>query len=196
MTRELLSFGVADVSSLAKSLKKELEGNPNPSHLEIMNMLARGAGFQNFQHFRAGQVNLEPSMAAEILPQDDEIENTKSELKKVTKFFDKNLVVTKWPIKESSRKILLWYFWSRIPYEITFNEISISRLLDALHSFGDAAVIRRYLVSYGFMERSKDGAKYKRLELDIPKEYKEVIEIKPSDIIIRKKRTYADYING
>ena len=54
MTRTTLPFVANDVSTLARSLGRELaKADAVPSHLQLLNMLARATGYQNFQHFRA-----------------------------------------------------------------------------------------------------------------------------------------------
>ena len=53
MTKDTLPLPVPDLSAFARSLRKELTAAPEvPSHLALMNMLARSAGFRNFQHLR------------------------------------------------------------------------------------------------------------------------------------------------
>ena len=73
MARSSLPFAVADTSALARSLRKEFETlGRRPGHVELLNMLARAAGYSNFQHLRAraarpaarpGPVALPPSRA-------------------------------------------------------------------------------------------------------------------------------------
>lgn len=54
MSREPLSLPVPDISAFARALRGMLAGHGDvPSHLELLNMLARCAGWRNFQHFRA-----------------------------------------------------------------------------------------------------------------------------------------------
>ncbi|MFZ5426161.1 MAG: DUF2087 domain-containing protein [Thermodesulfobacteriota bacterium] len=54
MSREPLSLPVPDISAFARTLRGMLAGHGDvPSHLELLNMLARSAGWRNFQHFRA-----------------------------------------------------------------------------------------------------------------------------------------------
>ncbi|GFK95147.1 hypothetical protein NNJEOMEG_03005 [Fundidesulfovibrio magnetotacticus] len=54
MSRIPLPFAVGDVSALAKSLRSQMDSLGRiPSHLELLNMLARAGGRRNFQHLRA-----------------------------------------------------------------------------------------------------------------------------------------------
>lgn len=54
MTKDTLPLPVPDLSTFARSLRKELALAPDlPGHLALMNMAARAAGFRNVQHLRA-----------------------------------------------------------------------------------------------------------------------------------------------
>lgn len=47
-------FATADMSALARSLREQLgKLDHAPSHVEMLNMLARASGHANFQHLRA-----------------------------------------------------------------------------------------------------------------------------------------------
>lgn len=65
MSRTLIPLSVSDTSSFAKSLRTQLSEHESiPSHLELLNMLARAAGHGNSQNLRA----LVSSNADEDLP--------------------------------------------------------------------------------------------------------------------------------
>ena len=56
MSRDILPFIAPDLSALAKTLGRELDLiDGKPGHVQLLNMLARGIGFRNFQHLRAGR---------------------------------------------------------------------------------------------------------------------------------------------
>lgn len=58
MSRIPLPFAVGDVSALARSLRSQMEALDRiPTHLELLNMLARAGGRRNFQHLRAAPLN-------------------------------------------------------------------------------------------------------------------------------------------
>ena len=56
MPRQSIPLAIADLSQFSRALGAQLAARPDkvPSHLSLMNMLARAAGFRNFQHLRAG----------------------------------------------------------------------------------------------------------------------------------------------
>ena len=54
MPRSIFSIDIADLSTFAKSLREQIGRlDRQPSHVEMLNLLSRAAGFRNFQHFRA-----------------------------------------------------------------------------------------------------------------------------------------------
>ena len=58
MSRPAFPFAAGDISAVARSLKDQIAqgGHTPPGHVELLNMLARAAGYRNFQHFRAQAV--------------------------------------------------------------------------------------------------------------------------------------------
>src|SRR6478735_8753119 len=61
MSRLLVPFATPDLSSFAKALKKQLDeraasGSTAPTHLQLLNLLARAAGQRNFATLKAAAV--------------------------------------------------------------------------------------------------------------------------------------------
>ena len=52
MTKTPVPLRVNDMTGFTRSLSQQL-GETSPSHLTLMNIVARAAGFQNVQHMRA-----------------------------------------------------------------------------------------------------------------------------------------------
>lgn len=68
MTRLAIPFHAEDLSALAKSLRQQLDSHlastaQAPSHLSLLNMLARAAGHRNLQALRA-QASLKPAASS------------------------------------------------------------------------------------------------------------------------------------
>lgn len=56
MPRSIFSIDIADLSTFAKSLREQIGRlDRQPSHVEMLNLLSRAAGFRNFQHLRAAR---------------------------------------------------------------------------------------------------------------------------------------------
>ena len=65
MTRTALPYAVPDLSALARALARSLEEHHAqhqrpPGHVEMLNLLARGAGFRNLQALRAASLPAAP----------------------------------------------------------------------------------------------------------------------------------------
>ncbi len=172
MSRTQLPLPVGDISSFARSLKRQLSDlERTPGHVEMLNMVARASGYRNFQHFRAqhaAQVQLEtPS------PEPETIDFIK--VKQLIRFFDGEGRLIRWPKKYNQRILCLWVIWSRIPTRHDFFELHLNEKLNELHLFGDHALLRRELVDQGFMTRTPDGRTYRRLERRPPASALELI---------------------
>ncbi len=172
MSRTIIPMEVADLSTFAKSVRQQLSAlDHKPSHVEVLNLLSKAAGFRNFQHLRDNRQRADViedwNLAADTVavPVVDEARVTRT-----LRLFDRNGVIIRWPTKRSQQELCLWYLWSKIPREKLFSEREISALLDTLHTFGDAALLRRDMVDLGLMRRNRDGSDYRWVEKLSPPE--------------------------
>ena len=167
MSRTAFPFATHDVAGLARALGRELAAcEKQPGHVELLNMLARSAGYRNFQHFRANHA-AEARLAS--LPAPPEPVDLKR-VEHAAKHFDGAGRLTRWPAKDSRRALCLWVLWSRIPAAETFNEAQVNELLRAWHLFDDPALLRRCLFDTGRLWRTPDGRRYRRIEQRPPEE--------------------------
>jgi hypothetical protein len=158
MTRTTIPFQVEDISTLARSLERQMADEALPSHLTLMNMLARGAGFRNFQHLRAAAVAGAKLVSAPARLAD------MTRVAEVLRHFDAAGRMKSWPAKTRVQKLSLWALWSRLPARLPMTERQVSAHLTLWHLFGDAAILRRTMVETGLLTRTPDGAEYLRVE--------------------------------
>jgi hypothetical protein len=166
MSRVLLPFEVDDISTVAKRLRAELqERDDPPSHVEMLNMLARSAGYRNFQQFRsdnAARARLE-DRATPVAGTVDHVR-----LVRLARHFGPDGRLMRWPAKQSYQHTCLWVIWSRIPARQTFSEREINELLLGMHGFGDHALLRRELCNHTMLWRPADCSAYRRIEREPP----------------------------
>ncbi|MDD7794425.1 DUF2087 domain-containing protein [Clostridium sp. 'White wine YQ'] len=62
------------------------------------------------------------------------------------------------PVKEEKRKALLPRFAALFEPDKEYTELEVKRIIKPIYE--DDAIIRRYLVDYGYLGRNKDGSKY------------------------------------
>ncbi|CDN53693.1 Hypothetical protein RG1141_CH13430 [Neorhizobium galegae bv. officinalis bv. officinalis str. HAMBI 1141] len=172
MPRSIFPMEIADLSAFAKSVRDGIARfDHKPSHLEMLNLLTRAAGFRNYQHFRAvaktADVIAEWRPVLEDTPAPDE-----ARVLKTARHFDEEGRLVRWPGKRGLQEICLWFLWSKIPADREFTERQISELLNTLHLFGDAAMLRRDLFDFGLVQRTRDGREYRRIEKKPPAELK------------------------
>lgn len=167
MSRTPLPYSTGDVSALARSLRNQLTGRSEPpGHVELLNILARAAGWRNFQHFKAqstahDRLMREPTLQDASLPE-PAVDHVK--LRKIARCFDGHGTFIRWPGKVSERLPCLWVMWSRLPADRVMTEVEVNRFLTQNHTFGDYALLRRELCDLGLLVRTTDGREYRRIE--------------------------------
>lgn len=170
MTQNNLPLPVADLSRFTRALARQLTAEP-PSHLSLMNMLARAAGFRNLQHLRAART-AEARLAAPAPP--PETVDHALVIRALAQF-DAAGRLAQWPARRAVQVLCLWAVWAHLPTETSMTERQISAALNALHGFGDAAILRRDMVALGLLRRNADGSDYRRLESRPPPEARALI---------------------
>ncbi len=171
MSKEPIPLVAADISVFARSLKQQLrEGEALPSHLSLMNMLARAAGFRNYQHMRAARA-AEGRLAVDALPEVADYRLVERTLNQ----FDGAGCLLRWPSRRPVQELCLWAMWAVVPPARHLQERDVNAALNAAHVFGDAASLRRSLFGMGLVSRKRDGSDYLRVEKSPPVEAREVI---------------------
>ncbi|KQT44664.1 hypothetical protein ASG47_14525 [Devosia sp. Leaf420] len=163
MSREIHALTISDLSSFARALRESLgKREAPPSHVEMVNLLSKSAGYRNYQHFRAQEERRSEVPRPE--PVDHDL------IERVARHFDGAGVLMRWPAKNSLQPLCLWALWSRMEAGRTYPDAEMTALLNRWASFGDHALLRRALVSLGYAVRSKDGRIYRRIEQKPPAE--------------------------
>jgi hypothetical protein len=71
-----------------------------------------------------------------------------------------------WPGRQKLQLAAMPVFAETIPAGRRFTEREINTLLNELHTFEDAALLRRSLCDLGYLERTRDGQEYWRITED------------------------------
>jgi hypothetical protein len=169
MSRTLIPLSVGDTSSFTKSLRIQLaEHGGLPSHLELLNMLARAAGHGNFQNLRATVVTTDneelPAPQARMI----EPEPDRRLVERIGRCFDSTGRLMRWPSRRTDQITALWVLWSVFPSARNLSEPEVNAFLRDRHLFGDHALLRRELCDLGLLSRTPSGSVYRRIERPIP----------------------------
>lgn len=169
MTRETIACPVQDLSSFAKSLRSQLHAHllaarppadalPGllPSHLQLLNMLARAAGHRNLQALQAGQVRAAGPTAPAPLG---------DTAQRALRQFDAAGRLQRWPTRFAVQRHAIWGLWLHFDAKRVYTEREVNTILQAWHGFGDHCTLRRELVTMGLLERTPDGAEYRKCQV-------------------------------
>ncbi|NJS39524.1 MAG: DUF2087 domain-containing protein [Rhodobacteraceae bacterium] len=169
MSKDAVPLCADDLSKFSRALAREL-GPQSPSHLTLMNMLARAAGFRNVQHLRAAHAALRRlNREVEVPPIDGRA------VEKTLHRFDVAGRLIAWPAKRSVQTLALWALWSSIPGGMTLSERDVNEHLNAVHLFGDPATLCRMMIGNGLLTRNTDCSEYRRIECEPTPEAKHLI---------------------
>ena len=162
MTRSLVPLAAPDVSALAKNLKSFLDerhgaGKAPPTHVELLNLLARAAGRRNFATLKAAAV----AMPAPAGPSGSiDLGTLSPTVRKALLQFDDARRLVRLPGKLSVQQMAMWALWTRFAVRRSYTEKEVNAILNAHHTFGDQATLRRELVNMKLLGRLDDCSKY------------------------------------
>lgn len=171
MSKDPIGLVIADISDFARRLAPQLKNHKDgPSHLSLLNMLARAAGYRNYQHLRALR-----SARARLTEVPATLDVDFRLVERALHQFDAGGQLVRWPSRRQVQALCLWVMWSRVPAAEHLHERQINAILNAGHLFGDAALLRRSLIGMALVQRNLDGSDYQRLEKRPPDEARELI---------------------
>lgn len=159
MSRVPLSLHIPDASRFARALaqslqQRQLAGQALPSHVELLNLLARALGLRNLQSLQA-QARLRP--AAPPPPP-----LLSEHARRALGLFDTLGRLQQWPARRSVQQLVLWPLWMRFEAKRVYSEAEVNAVLKAAHAFGDHATLRRELVNARLLERTPDCREYRK----------------------------------
>lgn len=171
MSKNLIPFNCDDVSALAKSLRKQLQQHEKlPTHVELLTILAKSIGLQNYQQLRQQHVEQLPSSLPSLcipLP------------KQLTPFMSNDYILHTWPAKYSNQTLLLWFFGCRFQYQQTYSEQQVNEIIKRTLNFEDFALIRRELCNHKLLKRTDNGHNYWRAAANPPQSLKSLADYWP-----------------
>ncbi|BCA31362.1 DUF2087 domain-containing protein [Metapseudomonas otitidis] len=160
MSKTLIPFSTPDLSALARSLVRQLgEREGPPSHVDMLNLLARARGFRSYQALRASQV-AERQLAEPVRAEAVDYVL----VRRLLRYFDEQGRLRSWPGKHSHRRPCLSAIWMALPPRTRMSEREVDAHIRTAASLGDHVLLRRELVDAGWLVRTPDGREYRRVE--------------------------------
>ncbi|MDT8998108.1 DUF2087 domain-containing protein [Paucibacter sp. APW11] len=176
MSRDLIACPVQDLSAFTKALRSELKQHlltqspaaaEPPSHLALMNMVARAAGHRNVQALKAVPAapvgTKRPLLVTMPAPAHGPRQPALSDnADRALRQFDEQGRLMRWPSKYSIQRLTLWGLWMAFDGKRSYREAEVNEILKRWHSFGDHCTLRRELINMKLLSRSADSAVYRK----------------------------------
>lgn len=162
MPRELIPFATDDLSAFARALRHALaarESAEPPTHVEMLNLLARAAGHRNLQALRSAQRVPRAARTAE----DRVLAPLSEHAKKALRLFDARGRMVQWPSRFAVQRMAMWILWTRFEPRRVYREKDVNEVLKAANAFDDHVTLRRELVNHHLLGRKSDCSEYRRL---------------------------------
>ena len=195
MTRTVVPYAAPDLSALARLLERALADHQIthgrlPGHVEMMNLLARGAGRRNLQEYQA-HVAQAPAATAPAAtdawfdapaidaPAPEPVAGLpalSAHAKKALEQFDALGRLERWPLKLSVQRLAMWVLWTRFDARRIYTEAQVNQVLKAWHLYGDHATLRRELVNHRLLTRKSDCSEYRKLTQDPDDEVRSLLQ--------------------
>lgn len=174
MPKLLVPFATPDLSSLAKSLKGYLDERHNagkalPSHVELLNLLARAAGHRNYQALKAAApvahaapttTDVRAARRSRVAPEQVDARELSATARKTLMQFDAQGRLVRLPNKLSVQQMACWALWTQFAANRDYTEKEVNAILNLHHKFGDPATLRRELVNMKLLGRECDCSRY------------------------------------
>jgi hypothetical protein len=78
----------------------------------------------------------------------------------IMRFMDEKVRVKAWPAKKEVKIEVLKYISSKFECGRFYTEKEVNKIIDDWHTFGDYFLIRRELIDYRFLSRTRSGSQY------------------------------------
>lgn len=161
MSKQTTSLYIADLSQAAKYLAQHWP-QEKPSHLSILNLLAKAAGKQNYQQLKAQQP--EPP-----------VQFSKATARQVRQYHG-NGKPSRWPTKRSDQLAMMWMIYLQLPEFKNISESDVNEHIKASINFSDYVLVRRELICAKLLGRTNDGSQYWLNKAPLPSDYHELAQ--------------------
>jgi hypothetical protein len=195
MTRTVVPYAASDLSALARLLERALADHQIthgrlPGHVEMMNLLARGAGRRNLQDYQASVAHAPvaatpacadawfdaPVIDAPAAGPAPAAPALSIHAKKALAHFDAAGRLERWPQKLSVQTLAMWVLWTRFDARRVYTEAQVNHVLKAWHLYGDHATLRRELINHELLTRKSDCSEYRKLPLEPDDEVRSLLQ--------------------
>ena len=198
MTRTALPYSAPDLSALARLMERALDDHlvthgRLPGHVEMMNLLARGAGHRNLQALQAAAPPRPPADAMPPVatadawfdapetadaapPLASAAPALTAHVRKALEHFDPAGRLERWPQKLSIQRLAMWVLWTRFDARRVYTEAEVNKILKGWHLYGDHVTLRRELINHRLLTRKSDCSEYRKLALEPDDEVRSLLQ--------------------
>ncbi len=77
---------------------------------------------------------------------------------------DENERVKRWPAKQKFKIQVVEYIYEKFEDDIIYTEKEVNEIIEKWHTFGDYFMIRRGMIDYKLLGRTRNGSEYWKIK--------------------------------
>lgn len=81
-------------------------------------------------------------------------------------FIDEDGRITQWPSKNNLKIEVVKYIASMFEVDRTYTEKEVNEIIMKWHTYNDYFMIRRGMIEYRLLERTRNGSEYWKIEIE------------------------------
>ena len=78
----------------------------------------------------------------------------------ISAFLDEKGKIRQWPAASKNKIAVVYYLASKFEKDRIYNEKEVNEIINQWHTFNDYFLLRRSLIDYKFLGRTRNGAEY------------------------------------
>lgn len=78
----------------------------------------------------------------------------------IKRFLNEEGKIKIWPSKKDKQLEILKYLSTKFQFEKTYTEKEVNSIIEAWHTFNDYFLLRRGMIEYKLLSRTRDGGRY------------------------------------
>lgn len=90
----------------------------------------------------------------------------KKQVMSTENYLDKDQKIKAWPSKKDAKIEIVSYLSEKFEYDVFYTEKQVNEIINEWHTFRDYFLLRRELIEKGFLNRTRDGSQYWKVQVE------------------------------
>jgi len=93
--------------------------------------------------------------------------NKGEKMSELNDFLDDESRIKTWPSKHAMKRSVVEYLGTKFEVDRVYTEKEVNEIIKRWHTFGDFFMLRRSLIDYKYLQRTRDGSEYRKIKQEV-----------------------------